>query len=205
MSAWSVLGKYYGFPKCCVEAFEIGNHISEDKPRQLSGTGYIPCHHCNTTKTEDVLVAAINLNRFEPKPFPCETDYNESVQYILSSNQFSAEEKALIQDQLDYNLECDAVYAVLLNDESEDEFNYSQQIAYLALELDIIADVVQDFKSKAAYNRVYDKIEQFLKGDMDLQSFQEFNKSVKKEFKVTRKVNEIMEEYKSSEAISYPS
>lgn len=201
MNAWTVQGKYYGFPKCCVEAFENGEHILSGKELKLNGTGYIPCQHCNDTKTEDELVDSINLNRIEPKPFPHETGYDFSVQYMLDSDLFTSEEKALIQEQLDHNVEC----GLSENSESEEEFKYNQQISYLNLELEVILAVVNEFKSEVAYSKVHDRIyeflvKQFLINDMSdesLQKFKDFNQSIKKEFKIIRIVNQLMQPHKN--------
>jgi len=211
-TAWTVLGKYYGYPQCCVAAFEVGEHILEDQLRKLTGTGYIPCRHCNTTKTEAELIEAINSNRIEQLPFPSETDYEVSVKQILSSDAFTVEEKTHIQDQFDYNLECAANVAANTLDEEEAVFKNMQSINYLVLELEVIENVVLEFQSKASHSRVYDKIDDFIKNKFNpddislesLQLFQNFNKSIKKEFKVTRKVNKLMESFDvSSMAIGY--
>ena len=92
-------------------------------------------------------------------------------------------------------------YSVELEDEAE--FNRSQQISLLTIELDFICDVVREFQSKPAYDRICDKIDHFLSKEFvpeeitieSVQSFQKFNTSIKKEFKVTRKVNKLMEPY----------
>lgn len=62
------LGKYLGFPDCCVDEFTTEDFVQGR--RKLCGTGYVPCKTCNEGKTEQELVEVINHNRFCPDEFP---------------------------------------------------------------------------------------------------------------------------------------
>lgn len=98
MNTWDIFGKYYGFPQCCIDAFNAGLHIGDRVKRQFSGTGYIPCNACNQ-KTEAELLEAISQKRIASDPFPEEQSYEYSVMSILNSEHFSELEKAMIRDQ----------------------------------------------------------------------------------------------------------
>lgn len=64
-------GVWFGFPKCCIEAFEQLKHFSKDIANwPLMGTGFVPCEKCATTKTVEVLLKEIEANRFCPVSFP---------------------------------------------------------------------------------------------------------------------------------------
>ena len=69
MKGIRALGAYYGYPACCIAAFEQLIRDKIKSPRKLKGTGYIPCAACNE-KTEAALITAINTTRMCPKPFP---------------------------------------------------------------------------------------------------------------------------------------
>lgn len=66
--SWTIRGRYYGFPECCIESFLTLSHVS-GPDRKLDGTGYVPCLKCNE-KSEEELIQIINSNRRSPRPFP---------------------------------------------------------------------------------------------------------------------------------------
>ena len=63
----TIMGNYYGYPACCVEAFEREDHTTRPT-RKLSGTGYVPCEACNDKYTEAELIANIDANRVMKSP-----------------------------------------------------------------------------------------------------------------------------------------
>lgn len=66
---WFKQGMLFGYPQCCVDSFITLDHIW-DGPRKLNGTGFIPCAHCNATKSTEELIQEINSKRCrEFKPF----------------------------------------------------------------------------------------------------------------------------------------
>lgn len=60
-------GVYYGFPKCCIEAFFTRNRSM--KEGWWIGTGYIACKQCED-KPEAEIREGIASRRLAPKPFP---------------------------------------------------------------------------------------------------------------------------------------
>ena len=62
------LGRYLGFPLCCIESFIYTGIIIEK--RKLCGTGYVPCKSCNDNLTELELADIINERRECPDTFP---------------------------------------------------------------------------------------------------------------------------------------
>lgn len=73
------LGRYFGYPDCCIEDFlyrvelikALRKQGLKPKPpkRKLQGTGYVPCPKCNKLDAA-TLVRTINANRGHDKPFP---------------------------------------------------------------------------------------------------------------------------------------
>lgn len=61
--SWMVTGIALGYPTCCIKAFVNLEHMLDPVPRKLVGTGYVPCPHCNETKTTMELVDTINRAR----------------------------------------------------------------------------------------------------------------------------------------------
>lgn len=59
---WVAMGLHFGYPKCCIDSFIQLKHINTG-PRQLDGSGYIPCDWCNEHKTTEQLINTINFNR----------------------------------------------------------------------------------------------------------------------------------------------
>lgn len=102
---FDVWGKYYGFPKCCVQAFvkhniEIGFGYADFVGiRKLHMTGFVPCTHCNDTKTESELLSEIENNRICKIPFPQTNYFLEDIENIMSSPLFTRTEKAVIYSQ----------------------------------------------------------------------------------------------------------
>jgi hypothetical protein len=96
-SSWSIIGKYYGFPKCCVDEFISG--ASMGQTRKFDGTGYIPCEYCNENVEKDELISYINENRLHPTCFPEDgnNSFNENVFRMIFSDKFSEEEKSFIK------------------------------------------------------------------------------------------------------------
>lgn len=94
---WSIMGKYYGFPECCVNEFVSG--ASMEQTRKFEGTGYIPCKQCNDNVEKDELISYINENRLHPTCFPEDgnNSFNENVFRMFFSDKFSEEEKSFIK------------------------------------------------------------------------------------------------------------
>lgn len=69
LDKWKIIGKQFGYPQCCIDAFVKLEHIGCE--RKLTGTGYIPCIECDK-KTEEELIMIINANRTHSTLFPIE-------------------------------------------------------------------------------------------------------------------------------------
>lgn len=63
---WVTQGIKFGYPVCCIVAFCALEHIKDKKPRQLEGTGYVPCSVCNERLGMMQMIVHINLQR-DPK------------------------------------------------------------------------------------------------------------------------------------------
>ena len=47
LNEWHLLGKYYGYPDCCIDSFVRGLHHYHEWERGLDGSGYISCEECS--------------------------------------------------------------------------------------------------------------------------------------------------------------
>lgn len=75
-SAQQENGIYFGYPKCCIEAFINRKYLNEhtDEQRQAAdGTGFIPCqNHSLQILAGDIKIADLISNRQCEFPFPQE-------------------------------------------------------------------------------------------------------------------------------------
>lgn len=72
---WRVLGRHYGYPKCCIDSFCSLMHLGEDyftENHWAYGTGFVPCKECVTIPEEEML-RIIAENRQAKYPFPRES------------------------------------------------------------------------------------------------------------------------------------
>ncbi|WP_217997013.1 hypothetical protein, partial [Pseudomonas syringae group genomosp. 3] len=85
-----VLGKLFGFPKCCVD-FYVGS--TSDALRRTKGfPGIRLCEKCRDKELEEV-VTDLNSRRICPQPFPMgptEKDY----QSLAADSRFTTDEQA---------------------------------------------------------------------------------------------------------------
>lgn len=77
------LGRLYGYPDCCVEAFIdkdqwsldelVRDHIAHTMGRPWNGTGFVPCSACRAQAAADFAAFVANVitpNRAAISPFP---------------------------------------------------------------------------------------------------------------------------------------
>lgn len=81
------LGRQLGYPECCIDFFAVravalhlGVMIQLPPTFKLAGTGFVPCPHCNATKSEDELRAEIAARRTVSEPFP---DYDPEPEMVM--------------------------------------------------------------------------------------------------------------------------
>ena len=77
---WVFTGLFYGFPICCIKDFTELKHTGMEQFK-LIGSGYIPCSNC-ATKSESELIKIIADNRFDPEPFPEQSDWDERDKFV---------------------------------------------------------------------------------------------------------------------------
>lgn len=73
---WIFIGKYYGFPECCIENFCLGN--SNIKYQNLVINGFIPCNNCINLDLQDLKKSIFN-NRLLPENI---TSYNDDLNFF---------------------------------------------------------------------------------------------------------------------------
>lgn len=77
---WVFSGLFYGYPLCCIKEFNELKHLHL-KHFKLIGTGYVPCSKCRS-KSKAELIKVITDNRFDPKPFPEESEWDEREEFV---------------------------------------------------------------------------------------------------------------------------
>ncbi len=61
-----IIGKYYGYPDCCIKSFDLNK--KKLKHNAFFGSGFVPCSDC-FSKDISQLICNINLNRLCSIPF----------------------------------------------------------------------------------------------------------------------------------------
>ncbi len=90
-----IIGKYYGYPDCCIKAFDLNKKkLKHDK---FFGSGFLPCPDCFNKDISDI-IQYINNNRICSIPFNLNSKI--SIYSIISDleNNFhmSEEDKAIL-------------------------------------------------------------------------------------------------------------
>lgn len=69
---YELLGKYYGYPKCCIDSFIADTKRTRSQRYTHKGSGFIPCNNCATKiiNGESTLEQLIK-NRIYSEEFPC--------------------------------------------------------------------------------------------------------------------------------------
>lgn len=96
LNVWSIWGRFYGYPECCVEAFCKGEQVFST---QWSGTGFLCCDSCLSVTYND-MVDKINSRRIAINPFPDAASsrkaFKKELEHILTlCNQ---EEESMLRD-----------------------------------------------------------------------------------------------------------
>jgi hypothetical protein len=74
---YELIGKYYGYPKCCIDSFIVDTKSTKNPKRTRTqryvhkGLGFIPCHDCATKiMNGENTIEQLIKNRIYSKPFP---------------------------------------------------------------------------------------------------------------------------------------
>lgn len=77
---WVVIGRYYGYPDCCIAAFpnksnrEVSIHQHQ---------GFLPCEKCaERIKKGEIKIEDLIQNRQQSTPYPIGGDYQEALTYF---------------------------------------------------------------------------------------------------------------------------
>ena len=69
MKKFKDFGRYFGYPKCCIDSFCSGNYaINITWVNNYYGTGFVPCKKCSELPI-DKLINIIDNNRQEVLTF----------------------------------------------------------------------------------------------------------------------------------------
>lgn len=70
---WIGMGRYFGYPSCCIASFLEVFDISEAQEAVHEGHGFLPCHECSVQILEGKkTLASLIRDRQCPTPFPQE-------------------------------------------------------------------------------------------------------------------------------------
>ena len=68
---YELLGKYYGYPKCCIDSFIIDTKRTQSQIYVHRGLGFIPCNNCATKiMNGENTIEELIKNRICSKVFP---------------------------------------------------------------------------------------------------------------------------------------
>lgn len=68
---YELLGKYYGYPKCCIDSFIIDTKRTRCQTSAHKGLGFIPCNNCATKiMNGENTIEQLIKNRICSKIFP---------------------------------------------------------------------------------------------------------------------------------------
>jgi hypothetical protein len=68
---YELLGKYYGYPKCCIDSFILDIKRTRNQRYVHKGLGFIPCNNCATKiMNGENTIEQLIKNRIFSKEFP---------------------------------------------------------------------------------------------------------------------------------------
>jgi len=68
---YELLGKYYGYPKCCIDSFIVDTKRTQTQRYVNKGLGFIPCNNCATKiMNGENTIEELIKNRIFSKAFP---------------------------------------------------------------------------------------------------------------------------------------
>jgi hypothetical protein len=71
LNQWVYYGRYYGFPKCCIDAFCKIGKTSKARTKASDGSGFIPCaKHAAQINSEKIKLTSLIKNRVCKSKFP---------------------------------------------------------------------------------------------------------------------------------------
>lgn len=86
---WVFMGKYFGFPDCCIKNFCSGNNKESSL---FDGTGYVPCSCCNKTITCPKVVQEftdrINEKRYHNYLFNINDNFEDNPHFFKIMEDF---------------------------------------------------------------------------------------------------------------------
>lgn len=72
---WITVGTLFGYPICCIKAFEDNVQVKSSK---LFGTGFTQCENCDRDMSLTNVIDTIHKNRKVPFIFPFTSDVREN-------------------------------------------------------------------------------------------------------------------------------
>lgn len=98
---WTFMGKYFGFPECCVKDF---CQSSVKIPSPFDGTGYVPCSCCNKLIVSDIVkqefTLGINQRRYHNQAFEVDDNFENNPLFFKTMEEFYMNNKAFPYDEM---------------------------------------------------------------------------------------------------------
>jgi hypothetical protein len=80
-----LFGKYYGYPKCCIDSFIIGTKKTRNQRYSHKRLGFIPCNNCATKiMNGEITIEQLIKNRIYSKAFPKNSRKKERICKVLA-------------------------------------------------------------------------------------------------------------------------
>lgn len=113
---WVFMGKYFGFPDCCIKNFCSGNNKESSL---FDGTGYVPCSCCNQKIINPQVVQEftdnINAKRFHNYLFNINDNFEDNPQFFQIMEDFYIANKEFPYEEIIYRGGQQYLYEKFLN------------------------------------------------------------------------------------------
>lgn len=86
-SVWSEIGRYFGYPTCCIKWFETRTDYTLEAIQQKvhNNKGFIPCPECANKINKDFKIEDLITNRICKTPYPNDNGQTRDLNNYLIS------------------------------------------------------------------------------------------------------------------------
>lgn len=83
---WLIMGKYYGYPECCINSFtkrDVFDPLTKEQEAVHKNKGFIPCPKCaKKVHNGSVSIEGLIKDRLCPEPYPNEGRTDNKAAYL---------------------------------------------------------------------------------------------------------------------------
>jgi hypothetical protein len=82
---WYILGKFYGYPECCIQNFIIVQPEQRTENQKLAMKhGFVPCHNCaDDIVKKNIKIDNLIVKRKASTPFPIPPSDVETIDFFI--------------------------------------------------------------------------------------------------------------------------